>query len=261
MRRLLVVLVLVGAACSGSSAKPEVSVEATLTEEVEVSGAYRQGVARVDDGWIFSTNDGLFRVDEQLGQVAVAEPALPAELTDRAFDHIGDVDVAGDVLYAPVEQGDYGLNSQVMARYDAETLVFIDATDVAQAHNAWVAVDPDTMTAYSMSGFGDSTILRYDIEAGWASLEPLLLDTLLDRVQGGDLWGGFLWLATDNDIDGLYRVDLVTGVVVLIGALAHVDGEGEGIDATDLDSGLLHALSIDAELLPVYFQHFRVDLG
>jgi hypothetical protein len=117
------------------------------------------------------------------------------------------------------------------------------------------------MTAYSMSGFGDSTILRYDIEAGWVSLEPLLLDTFVDRVQGGDLWGGYLWLATDNDIDGLYRVDLETGAVVPIGTLAHVDGEGEGIDATDLDSGLLHAMSIDAELFPVYFQHFRVDFG
>jgi len=117
------------------------------------------------------------------------------------------------------------------------------------------------MTAYSMSGFGVNTILRYDIEEGWASLEPLLLGTFVDRVQGGDLWDGYLWLATDNDIDGLYRVDLETGEVVLVGALARVDGEGEGIDATDLDSGLLHAMSIDAELFPVYFQHFRVDVG
>jgi hypothetical protein len=229
-----------------------------LTEEAAVGAAYRPGVARAEGGWLFSTNQALYVTEDvTLERVVENTAAIPPDLMAQGFDHIGDADIADGVLYAPLEQGDYTRLRQLMLEYDPATLEFVRAAEVAQAHNSWVSVDDGV--AYSMSDFdGDDVLLRYDADS-WATLEPLALSEAVARVQGGDVLDGFLWLSTDDPVDGIYRVDLTTGQVDRVGALSHPDGEGEGIDATDLPSGQLHAVSIDVALAPVWFQHFRLD--
>jgi hypothetical protein len=229
-----------------------------MTREEEVSGAYRQGVARVEGGWIFSTNLSLYRTDDDLRETVRNERAIPPEWAARGFNHIGDIDVVDGIVYAPIEQPDYDQGRQAMFRYDAATLRFLDGLEVKQHENSYVAVDPATLTAYTMDRFGGDSLLRYDVAAGWKPLPPLPMSRFVDKVQGADLAEGALWLATDDDRDGLYRVLLPSGRTDEIGSLGHVDGEGEGIDATALPSGLLHALSIDAASLPVRFIHFAV---
>lgn len=231
-----------------------------LASEVAVDGAYRQGLARVDDGWLFSTNQGLYAVDDALGRNTVNEAPIPADLLADGYDHLGDVDVdpAEGVVYAPLEQGDYERGEQLVARYDLASLALIDTTPVVQAHLAWVSVAEGVL--YSMSGFTDDTVLRYDQQT-LEPLEPLALSEEITRVQGGDVHAGVLWLSTDEDEgdgrgDGIYHVDLATGTVTRVGQLAHSDGEGEGIDATPTDEGIVHATSIDPEWTPVWFQHF-----
>jgi hypothetical protein len=226
-----------------------------LGAEEPVSEQYRQGLARVDDGWIFSTNNALFRTDEQLQAVAQVLPAIPEEWAVQGYTHVGDIDVVGGVVYAPLERDDKTIGEQAMARFDAETLAFVDATPVPQHHASFVAVDPETMTAYSMDYFGGDAIARYDASDGFEPLDPLPLSTFVDRVQGADLFGEALWLSTDDPRDGVYRVDLDTGEVTEVGSLGRIDGEAEGIDATRLDSGFLHALTIDVALRPVWFVH------
>ena len=224
---------------------------ATVAAETVVDPSYRQGVARVDDGWIFSLNDGLFRTDDAFAQTVVATPAIPPEWAASGFNHVGDIDVAGDVLYASLEQPDYNLGRQAMLRYDPKTLTVIDGVDVAQHHNSFVTVDPDTNVAYSMDMFGDSELLRYDVDDNWRVLEPIKMSRFVDKVQGGDIADGAIWLSTDDDTEGVYRVDLDSGEVQALGSVGHVDGEGEGIDATGLPSGDLHVLSVDVAVVPV----------
>ena len=43
----------------------------------------------------------------------------------------------------------------------------------------------------------------------------------------------------------------------MVGKMGHPGGEGEGIDATDLPSGLLHTLCVDKTHVPVWFAHWR----
>jgi len=252
------ILLLVGAACSRAET-PAIPALARLTSEQEVSGAYRQGVARVEDGWIFSTNLALYRTDEGLRETVRNERAIPPEWAARGYNHIGDIDVVAGIVYAPLEQPDFDEGRQAMFRYDAATLQFLDGVEVEQHENSYVAVDPETLTAYTMDWFGGEAQLRYDVKAGWKPLPPLPMSRSVDKVQGADLARGALWLSTDDDRDRLYRVRLPTGETDAIGSLGHVDGEAEGIDATELPSGLLHALSIDAASLPVRFLHFALE--
>ena len=162
------------------------------------------------------------------------------------------------VLYASFEQPDYAKGRQAMATYDPKTLKFLSAIEVEQHHNSFVTVDAATMIAYSMDEFGGRALLRYDVEDNWAPLAPLKLSRLVDKVQGGDIADGAAWLSTDDETKGLYRVDLETGRVDSLGSLGDVKGEGEGIDATSLRNGLLHAIIVAPTLTSISLHEYRV---
>ena len=264
--------VLVLAACSSGSAGGQAGGEssvvpttvaaaarAVVASEVEVDPSFRQGLAKATDGWVFSTNLVLFRTDDAFAITAKHDGAIPPDWTAQGFDHIGDVDVADGVVYAPVEQPDYSRNRQAMLRYDVATLSFLDGVIVDQSQNSWVAVDADAKVAYSMGGFTDHAVVRYDLANAWKPLGSLELDATVERVQGGDVRDGYLWLSTDDATDAVYQVDLSTGHVVALGSIGRIDGEAEGIDATVLPSGDLHVLTVDAAVVPVRLIHLKVE--
>ena len=223
-----------------------------------MSPIYTQGLARVANGWIFSGTRWLARTDDSLRQTSINEHAIPPAWMAQGYDHIGDIDVVGNILYAPYEQPDYALGHQATATYDATTLRFISAVVLKQHQNSFVTVDPATMTAYSMDEFGGAALLRYDVKHAWAPLPPLKMSRFVDRVQGADVADGAVWLSTDDAMKGLYRVDLATGHVDALGSQGYLTGEGEGIDATALPSGLLHALIVAPGLVPIYLHDYRV---
>ena len=68
-----------------------------------------------------------------------------------------------------------------------------------------------------------------------------------------------VWLVTDDDHHGLYRVDIDTGAVTDLGSAPPPSGEAEGIDAADLSSGDLHATVVDADRAAVTLDHFRTS--
>ncbi len=230
---------------------------AEATGEAEINGGWRQGLARADGGWVFSTNNGLFRTGEDFVQAGGGDQVIPPELAAEGLDHVGDIDIADGVLWAPLE-GPERTEGQVIARYDAGTLAYVGSEPVEQDHAAWVAVDGDVV--YSMNEFeSDDTVLRYRWTGGRLEPgEPLVMGAAVERVQGGDVADGALWLSTDDDTHGIYRVDLASGEVTAVGSAGRVDGEGEGIDATDLPAGLLHVLVADAEIIPMWLTSFAV---
>ena len=109
---------------------------------------FNQGVTRVAGGWILSGTDTLGRVDDRLKVVIEQAPAIPTEWAARGYRHVGDVDAAGGVLYAPLEQHDFNAGRQATARYDPTSLRFLDAVELPQHENSFVAVDGRTMTRF-----------------------------------------------------------------------------------------------------------------
>jgi hypothetical protein len=232
---------------------------ATKTRERRVNNVYREGLARLGGGWIFSGTNGLWRTDGDLHIEATNPSPIPADLRARGYNHIGDVDVAGAYLYAPLEQPDYGRNEQVTARFDAKTLDFIDAVTLTQHENSFVAVDARSGTAYSMDRFSGDELLRYDLGGlRWRPLPRLRLDRRLENVQGADLGDGFVYVSTSDARNTLYRVDLGSGAVIELGSAGHVGGEGKGIDVTPLAEGRVHTLTIDTDKVSVLLSDFAV---
>jgi hypothetical protein len=249
-----------GAAASTTASTTTVPLayRAAIAGDHELPGHYRQGLARVGDGWVISTDNGLYRVDETLAETRAADGVIPADLAAQGFDHVGDIDIAGGVLWAPLERPDRDAG-QVMARYDPETLAFVGSEPVDQHHAAFVTVD-DEATVYSVDQFAtDDTVLRYRWTGERLSpVEPLHLSRALDRIQGGDVADGALWLSTDDATNGLYRVDLATGEVTALGSAGRVPGEGEGLDAADVPAGPLRVLVADQRLVPMWLVDLTV---
>lgn len=271
-------LLLLGAACSssGESAAPASTTAApTATtvpvvlgplpraSEQAVDPLYAQGVARVPNGWIFSGTDTLTRTDDALHVVKRIGPAVPPAWAARGFNHVGDIDVVGRYVYAPFEQPDYTKGFQATARYDRETLRFVDAIQLPQHENSFVTIDPKTTTAFSMDHFDGNALLRYDVARGWKPLPPLRLSTTLHHTQGADILDGVIWISTSDPQNDLYGVDLRTGRVRADGSMGHTGGagEGEGLDATALASGEVHTVCVDPKITPVWFEHFRIARG
>jgi hypothetical protein len=231
---------------------------AVRLSEQRLPYTYRQGVAYVPGGWVFSGTSILIRVNDQLKIQAEHQNAIPAAWRKRGFDHIGDIDVVGRYIYAPYEQPNYNLGYQATARYTVNTLRFVDARELPQHQNSFVTIDPKTMIAYSMDEFGGNTLIRYDVRRGWKPLPPLVMNATLQNVQGAAIADGAVWLSTSDLANDLYRVDLATGQVEALGSAGHLGGEGEGIAAVPLRSGLLHTMVVDRLLAPVWFGHFTV---
>lgn len=245
------------AALTGGTASA--APQARLTSEAQLDPVYNQGIARAKDGWILSGTDVLARLDDRLQDVKRVPQAIPPDWAAQGYNHIGDVDVAGRYVYAPYEQPDYDRGQQAMARYDAKTLAFVDAVPVPQHEASFVTVDPKTMIAYSMDRFGGDALLRYDVRKHWKALPPVHMSQFVDRVQGADVAGGAVWLSTDDDSNTLYRVSLPRGRVEALGNAGHVDGEGEGIDATKVGRDQLHVLTVDVKISPVWLGNLAVS--
>jgi hypothetical protein len=233
--------------------------QARLTSEAQLDPVYNQGIARAKKDWILSGTRVLARANDKFQDIQRVNDAIPPDWAARGFNHIGDVDVAGKYVYAPYEQPEYERGEQAIARYDVKSLAFVDAVTVPQHEASFVTVDPKTMIAYSMDRFGGDALLRYDVRKGWKQLKPVRMSQFVDRVQGGDVAAGAVWLSTDDNSDGLYRVALKSGKVEALGNPGHVDGEGEGIDATKLRSGHLHVLTVDVQFTPVWLGNLAVS--
>jgi len=234
-----------------------------LRSEKAISFLYNQGIAHVPGGWILSgTNvplpdtDLLVRTDEHFKILVENRPAIPEQWRSQGYDHIGDIDVVGNIIYAPFEQPDYTKGYQATARYDVSTLRFLGAVVLPQHQNSFVAVDPKTMIAYSMDEFVGNSLLRYDIVHDWAPLPPLEMSVVLQDTQGASIADGAVWISTSDPRNDIYKVSLSSGKVTWIGRHGHPGGEGEGIDVTPLPSGYIHTMVRDPDLTKVWVENF-----
>ena len=108
------------------------------------------------------------------------QPAIPSKWKARGYDHIGDIDVVDNVVYAPLEQPDYTIGKQAMLTYDATTLAYRGGVEIAQHENSFVTVDRSTHIAYSMDRFGGRALTRYDTTRRWRPLTPLAMRRHVD---------------------------------------------------------------------------------
>ena len=182
----------------------------------------RQGVCTEGDFYWVSGSASLTKYDRDWN--VVTENTEPFQGYKLEVNHIGDIDVYDNELYAGVEyfMDGEGKNIQV-AVYDCDTLklkrVFPFRTDTGQLECSGIAVDPDSRTVYMSSWIDDessSYLYMYDLDNGDYK-GKLKMDPAPMWIQGVAYNDGDLFVTCDDgdadkdEPDHMYRIRIGKG--------------------------------------------------
>jgi hypothetical protein len=74
--------------------------------------------------------------------------AIPADLMQIGYNHIGDIDIIDGIIYSGIEGKSSGLNA-TLAKWSTKDLSFISFTSTDNPSLPWVAVEPKTKIIYT----------------------------------------------------------------------------------------------------------------
>lgn len=219
-----------------------------------------QGLA-ADESFFYGTGaikpicyNAIVKIEAQTGKIVQRnEMCLPRELVRKGYSHIGDCCLNDGTLYIALEDDDF-LHPAVI-EYDAQTLAYLDYhvvpdEGVGTGNIPWCEVK-DGVVYYSQSNRVDE--IRMLNADDFSYIGALKLDAELNKVQGGEIWDGKLYVTTDEgDTEKtMYAVDLETGHVesVFVRCTGKRSAEGEGIAIYPYaDGSLFHIVDVAAEV-------------
>jgi hypothetical protein len=212
-----------------------------------------QGLTSDGSSLIFSWQFGLMRTTTDSAETVLARNtlAIPAAIAAVGGNHIGDVDVAGGKLYAPIEDGPK-YQHPFIAVFDAQTLQFTgEDHELPQALHTegvpWVAVDQRRGVFYTAEWNNTNVINVFDLKT-FTLVKTITLDQTLGRIQGAKLHDGMLYAFADlKNVDRpVYKINPDTGHVLTVDHIALPAGaESEGLAFfAQPDGTLMHTLDV-----------------
>lgn len=207
------------------------------------------------------TVDGMKYVDSN------TDP-LPKVCKNRGNNHIGGISYYDGKIYAPVEGGDEVPACIVV--FDAETLkatgeVYDLPADAFPDGVPWCAVDSETGYLYASKWKDTKTIYVYDVNDDMKLVKELKLTGTIKRIQGGEFFGGTLYLSQDTKDNGKLRdilsVDVETGEVAVVAQrnIGSARFEAEGMTFTQSEEGtIMHVLDYN-KTIGIFVHHYSVD--
>ena len=218
----------------------------TVTQFLLPDAVYRaQGVATDGKSWFFSSTNHLQRTNQAFESQVDNVVPIPSDIAQQGGNHIGDIDVHGGLLYAPIEDGPAYLHPYIVT-YDAETLEptgksYLLPQALLTKGVPWVAVDGPRQRVYTAEWDPTERINVFDLTNDLALVTKLELTTAIGRIQGAKVFGGEMYASSDNDDKSIYKIDLDTGTVIKLFALGTTGSEVEGLALThEADGAHVH---------------------
>jgi hypothetical protein len=171
------------------------------------------------------------------GQVA---SGIPTSLSSLGYDHIGDIDVANGIIYASLDnsQTTPSYSQPAIALYDANTLQYtgtfftLSPPDGTHDIASWVAVNASAGLAYGMAYDNATEMAVYNL-SDFSFVKYIQLSQSLDQVQGGKIFGDWMYMSSNDPSRSVYRTNLITGQVQDLFSVAQpFDQEVEGLSVT-----------------------------
>jgi hypothetical protein len=220
-----------------------------------------QGVATDGARWYFSGTLSLqiAALDYSVIKTATLPPAMALLYKS---DHIGDIDTANGILYAPIEDGKNGYKNPKLALFDASNLSQGKTYDISSSRQTagvpWVAVNGPANELY-LAEWNPTTLLDvYDLASvSYRRSLPLLPPpgVTVGRVQGAKLFEGALYLSTDLLNKTIFKMNLEIGTVLpLFDMSAAKEEEGLAFLARP-DGSLMHTLNLAQSGTAEEFHH------
>jgi hypothetical protein len=171
------------------------------------------------------------------GQVA---SGIPTSLSSLGYDHIGDIDVANGIIYASLDnsQTTPSYSQPAIALYNANTLQYtgtfftLSPPDGTHDIASWVAVNASAGLAYGMAYDNATEMAVYNL-SDFSFVKYIQLSQSLDQVQGGKIFGDWMYMSSNDPSRSVYRTNLLTGQVQDLFSVAQpFDQEVEGLSVT-----------------------------
>lgn len=194
--------------------------------------------------------------------------AIPDELAGDEYGiaHIGGLSYYNGFIYAGLEDSKVWKHPMVGV-YSAETLEIVEWFELdAAVHTRglpWVTVDPSTGYLYAFDHSKNPTaILAYDTANGMTPVgEPVQLEQSIPNIQGGEFLNGTLYVATNDDTQAIYTVNVADGTSAKLFDRSLTSGsEGEGMTFITKD-GRPCLLAIDMGPLFINANLRRYDIA
>ncbi len=272
---LLIVTLLTSPAAQSTESAELISKDTFVFDRALLMG---QGITT--DGEFYYTSGSIAALDltclakftfEDMELVDRHINPLPKQCSERGDDHIGGISCYNGKIYASVEDSDEYIYPCIVV-FDCETL---EATgefyelpkDIFDDGVPWCAVDRDIGYLYASKWSNAESIYVYDVNNSMSFVKEIKLTGLgkIDRIQGGEFFGGKLYLSNDTKNNGNVKnilcVDTLTGEVSVA---AMRDVGGENIEAEGLtfwrseDCSNMHVLDYN-KAIGVFVHHYKVD--
>lgn len=228
-----------------------------------------QGITFDGEYYYFSSKAGLTKTEGDCSTVVKRNFfAIPSALKEEyGSAHIGGISYYNGKIYCGLEDSKVW-NYPIVATYSAETLEFtgeyyvLDNNDLLRGI-PWVAVDPDTGCLYAGDHSKTATkLFCYDTNNSMSKTGSLTLSDTVKSIQGGEIYKGTLYVATNDDNASIYSIKLADGSVSKCLDRGLVSGsEGEGMTLHVDKDGVLYADAIDMGPLFInaFVRHYKLS--
>lgn len=190
------------------------------------------------------------------------------ELIRKGYDSIGGLSYYNGKLYAAMES-ENGRAAPCIAVFDAESLSYETSYDLPVSWFPqgikWVAVDPNTGLLYTCAWPYADTIHAFKVDATMAHVEEIEVtgSASLDRICGGDAYGGSLYLSQDIEssrIKDVVQIDLENNEanVLFTRDCGREDGTIGDITVYEKSDGSMFHLNDYNGILGVYLRSYAV---
>lgn len=228
-----------------------------------------QGVTTDGESWIFSGDGKLTRVSLDGESVIASNTKALKPFEEYGSDHIGGISYYEGMIYASVEDGD-SFSYPVVAIYDSETLEFtgkykLISTDILFRGCPWVCCDGERGFFYVGNSRNCTELYAFDLET-MEYVKTIPLASEIFKIQGAEMYEGFMIAATNDDTRAVYKIDIETGVYEkLFDRIMYVPklidnfgGEGEDITVLPMEDGtVFHALDLGALFIDSNLRHYK----
>ncbi len=200
-------------------------------------GAYfrSQGLTTDGETFYFSSKTTLIRTEDDAKTLVNANYfAIPDELKELGIKHIGGLSYYNGKIYAGLEDSkvwDY----PIVGIFDAETLeleeyFIMDAEKITRGL-PWVCVDPETGYLWCTDHSKNPTVLlAYDTANEMEFVKEVKLESSPYAIQGSEFHDGFIYAATNDDTQAVYKINPDNGAVEKVFDRNLTSGsEGEGM--------------------------------
>lgn len=174
-----------------------------------------QGITTDGTYFYFSGNYFLNKTEIKTHKTVVTNMmAIPPVLMLYGCNHIGGISYYDGKIYAPIEDGS-AYQHPFIAIYDAATLKFTGKyyalpLELHDAGVPWCAVDAPRGYLYTAE-WSNAKVLNVFRLSDMSLVKTVPLSMPLDRIQGGAVYDGMLYLSNDVGTKAVFKLNPETG--------------------------------------------------